>query len=230
MLLPVASEDSPFRVLVLTADDQLGRTLYVNLEKAGFEVRRVAEAIMGLAIWEGFNPHLVVMDSRPGALDGLAVTRQVRSDDYRIPIVLVGTTSPDDELLALKTGADDYVAEPVKVPSLLARVVAQLRRAYKYNLPPEEKEELQPFWEQDEESTDTDAEAAPDEFAPLDEFFVGGGEGPAKPDVLPPDWMECERCDYRAPRKEFEKEDLLGRIKLVCPNCKETDVMYSLNL
>lgn len=224
MSLPIAPEDAPFRVLLLTADDNLGRQLYFLLEKAGFEVRRVTEAIMGQAIWEGFAPHLVLADTRPLGLDGLAICRRAREDESLIPILLFGSADDAQEIAALKAGADDYLPEPFRLPVVLARAVAQLRRAYRYNpqpvlVPAEEEEEdeadvMQPFWE-DEPSMATN------------------GTKPAAPpanDVLPPGWAECDLCGYRARRDEFEKEDFTGKIRLVCPSCGESEhVVYSLN-
>lgn len=243
MLLPVAPHDAIYRILILTSDDHLGRALYAANEKAGFEVRRVTEAIMGLAIWEGFNPHLVLVDARPGVFEGFTVCRQARAQDYLTPIILLGAADEADEIAALKSGADDYVGELERVPVILARVVAQLRRAFKYNVPPtkasttadaDKDSELLPFWDEEEETEDnpeSDPQAEPEEFSALDDFFFGEEtDSPPKPNVLPTGWTECELCGYRAPREQFEKEDILGRIKLVCPNCKESEhVVYSLN-
>ena len=41
--------------------------------------------------------------------------------------------------------------------------------------------------------------------------------------ALPSGWAECELCGFRAPRPRFEKEDLMGRMKLQCPSCRESD-------
>ena len=38
-----------------------------------------------------------------------------------------------------------------------------------------------------------------------------------------PGFAECRRCDYIGPRANFEKEDLLGNIKMVCPRCNNSD-------
>jgi DNA-binding response OmpR family regulator len=222
MSLPLAPEDASFRVLLLTADDNLGRQLYFLLEKAGFAVRRVTEAIMGQAIWEGFQPHLVLADTRPLGLDGLAVCRRARDDQSFVPIVLFGPAEEAQEIAALKAGADDYIAEPFRLPAIMARTVAQLRRAYRYNPQPvtvpaegeDEVDEMQPFWE-DEPSLATSAGAS--KTAPAN-------------DVLPPGWAECDLCGFRARRQEFEKEDFTGKIRLVCPSCGESEhVVYSLN-
>lgn len=225
MSLPTAPEDAHFRVLLLTADDNLGRQLYFLLEKTGFEVRRVAEAMMGQAIWEGFAPHLVLADTRPLGLDGLAICRRARDDEAMIPILLLGAPEDAQEIAALKAGADDYLTEPFRLPVILARAVAHLRRAYRYNPQPvpamveeeeEETDEMLPFWEQDGSIGSASS--------------TNGTAGTPEGDVLPPGWAECDLCGYRARREEFEKEDFTGKIKLVCPSCKESDhVVYSLN-
>lgn len=245
MFLPAAPTDASFRILILTSDDHLGRALYTAVEKAGFEVRRVTEAIMGLAIWEGFNPHLVLVDARPGFFEGLTVCRQARAQEFLAPIILLGIPDEAVEIASLKAGADDYITEPERTAVVLARTVAQLRRAFRFNIAPtidsstsDEDDELQPFWEEEEVDDDNvppqNPELIPEpakveEFAALDDFF-GETDFKSPESVLPSGWTECELCGYRAPREQFEKEDLLGRIKLVCPNCKESEhVVYSLN-
>jgi len=63
----------------------------------------------------------------PG-LTGLQVCEQARQF-YKQPILMLTAQSEEeDEIKGLETGADDFLAKPVKPKVLLARIKALLRR------------------------------------------------------------------------------------------------------
>jgi len=62
--------------------------------------------------------------------DGLDVCRDIRGSGLITPVLMLtarGRTS--EKVNGLKIGADDYVTKPFKMPEILARVEALLRRA-----------------------------------------------------------------------------------------------------
>ena len=63
------------------------------------------------------------------AIDGLTVTRVLRSERNRIPILmLTARTTTGDRVAGLDAGADDYLPKPFDLEELLARIRALLRR------------------------------------------------------------------------------------------------------
>jgi len=78
------------------------------------------------------NFDLLVLDWNLPDMSGLEVARWVRANiKARIPILFVTCHVDEADLVeALKAGADDYMCKPVRVPELLARLHALLRRAY----------------------------------------------------------------------------------------------------
>jgi len=116
------------RVLIVEDDESIALIEQKALEIEGFEVRvhaSGAEAVETIASWA---PDLVVLDQRLPDMDGREVLRSVRLTSY-VPVVIV--TALDDEALiveSLDLGADDYVVKPFKIPELMARVRAVLRR------------------------------------------------------------------------------------------------------
>jgi DNA-binding response OmpR family regulator len=89
-----------------------------------------AEALLRELRRENFD--LLVLDWNLPDMSGLEVTRWVRSNiKARIPVLFVTCHVDEADLVeALKAGADDYMCKPVRVPELLARLHALLRRAY----------------------------------------------------------------------------------------------------
>ncbi len=75
---------------------------------------------------------LVVMDWNLPQLSGLEVVRWMRTNlSSRMPVLFVTSHLDEADLVeALKSGADDYMCKPVRVPELMARLHALLRRAY----------------------------------------------------------------------------------------------------
>jgi len=61
---------------------------------------------------------------------GYDVCRAIRSQDERIPIIMLTAKGQEiDKVVGLQLGADDYVTKPFGVNELLARIAAVLRRS-----------------------------------------------------------------------------------------------------
>ena len=78
------------------------------------------------------NFDLLILDWNIPDMSGLEVLRWVRANlKTRVPVLFVTSHVDEADLVeALKAGADDYMCKPVRVPELLARLHALLRRAY----------------------------------------------------------------------------------------------------
>ena len=194
--LPPVPSDNRFRLLLLEADETTAQILLGFLEKTGFECRHATDSETGMAVFQELIPHIVIMPALTSHIDGHAFCRWIRSNST-IPILMRGAADEGAEVAAFKIGADDYLPAPLRPAVLMARVVAHLRRAYRYNTPPEPQVQDNPFG------------------LPVEDEVAA--------DALPRGWAECELCGFRGPRPNFEKEDLMGRMKLMCPSCGESD-------
>ena len=71
---------------------------------------------------------VVILDIRMPGEDGLSLARYLREHSDVAIIMLTGSSEIIDRVVGLEIGADDYVAKPVDLRELLARVKAVLRR------------------------------------------------------------------------------------------------------
>jgi DNA-binding response OmpR family regulator len=73
-------------------------------------------------------PDLIVLDLNMPEEDGLSIIRDLKHQSTVAIIMLTATASPIDRVVGLELGADDYLAKPVELRELLARIRSVLRR------------------------------------------------------------------------------------------------------
>jgi len=118
-------------VLVVEDEPDVAELIRYNLAKEGFEVRVVANGMVGLRQARDLKPDIVLLDIMIPELNGWEVCRRLKQDqDTRgIPVIMVtGRAEEGDKVLGFEMGADDYVTKPFSPRELLARVRAVLRR------------------------------------------------------------------------------------------------------
>src|SRR5204863_364748 len=72
---------------------------------------------------------LLILDVMLPDLDGFEVTRRLRADGIRVPVLfLTARDATEDKVTGLTVGGDDYVTKPFSLEELVARVRAILRR------------------------------------------------------------------------------------------------------
>jgi two-component system, OmpR family, response regulator len=74
-------------------------------------------------------PDLIVLDLNMPEEDGLSIIRDLKQRSTVPIIMLTATASAIDRVVGLELGADDYLAKPVELRELLARVRSVLRRS-----------------------------------------------------------------------------------------------------
>jgi two-component system, OmpR family, response regulator len=118
------------RLLIVEDDDRGARYLVRGLSESGHIVDRAADGETGLTLaLEGIYDVLIV-DRRLPALDGLTLTRRLREQGARTPVLMLSAIgSAADRVAGLRAGCDDYLAKPYAFAEVLARVEALVRRA-----------------------------------------------------------------------------------------------------
>ncbi len=118
-------------VLIVDGDASLAKFLSQELECEGFEAEVVHDGEAALDALRGERRRdLVVMDLNLSRLDGMSLIQRVRSEQPRLPmLVLTARNRVEDKVLALQSGADDFMVKPFSFAELMARVNALMRRS-----------------------------------------------------------------------------------------------------
>ena len=116
-------------ILVADDDSQICEALERSLRYEGYKVVTVQDGGLAISEIEENPPSLLVLDINMPEVDGIQVTRYVRSVGIDIPIcILSARDEVQDRVAGLEAGADDYMIKPFAFEELLARIKALLRR------------------------------------------------------------------------------------------------------
>ena len=115
---------------VLVVDDEpLVRDVLIRyLQREGFDTLEAADGDTARTLVATEDLQLVVLDLMLPGTDGLSLCRWIRSRSDLPVIMLTARGEPDDRIVGLEVGADDYVSKPFSARELVMRVKAVLRR------------------------------------------------------------------------------------------------------
>jgi signal transduction histidine kinase/CheY-like chemotaxis protein/AraC-like DNA-binding protein len=120
-------------VLVVEDNDEM-RQFLRNILGKHYRVLDAPNGKEGLEIATTQIPDLIISDVMMQGIDGIELTRKLRSELHtsHIPIILLtAKTSIDSKLEGLETGADDYITKPFSTTYLLARIENLLEQRQK---------------------------------------------------------------------------------------------------
>jgi two-component system KDP operon response regulator KdpE len=119
----------PIRVLVVEDEPQMQKFLTLALESEDYRTVEATTGKEGSDLARTYNPDLVLLDLGLPDMDGMEVTRMIRSYSTKPIIVISARGQEDDKIRALDAGADDYLTKPFGTGELMARIRVALRHA-----------------------------------------------------------------------------------------------------
>ncbi len=121
-----------FRVLIVEDDEAQAKFAATLLMKSGLETLAITDPLNVMAAVHEFQPDLILMDLYMPGANGIELTQVIRSRNTFafIPIVfLSGEDDPEKKILALHSGADDFLTKPVRPQFLVATVNSRIKRS-----------------------------------------------------------------------------------------------------
>ena len=118
-------------ILVVEAEPAIQQLIGVNLSRAGYRVTCVAHAEAALESLGVELPEMVLLEWDLAGQSGIALIRRLRAHPHArdVPIIMVSARDGEqDKVLALESGADDYITKPFSPREMIARIHALLRR------------------------------------------------------------------------------------------------------
>ena len=117
------------RALLVEDDRRLLATLRRGLADSDITADIAADGEEGLAAASAVLYDVVVLDVLLPLVDGIELTRRLRSRRVTVPIImLTGLDAVEDRVRGLEAGADDYLVKPFALRELVARIRALVRR------------------------------------------------------------------------------------------------------
>ena len=119
-----------FHILVAEDDKNTRRLMEAVLKEHGYHPILACDGLEALKLLDTHHVDLVILDIMMPGMDGYEFTRQLRTTDYTLPILMVTAKQlPEDKRKGFIVGTDDYMTKPVDEEEMILRIRALLRRA-----------------------------------------------------------------------------------------------------
>ncbi|WP_188802984.1 response regulator [Sporolactobacillus putidus] len=123
--------NSGARLLIIDDEAQIRKLLSVALRAYHFEIFEASNGADGIRQASTIRPDLIVLDLGLPDESGIDVLRTIREWSQIPVIILTVKEREEDKILALESGADDYVTKPFGMGELIARIRVALRHTAK---------------------------------------------------------------------------------------------------
>ena len=118
------------RILVIEDEKNLRQQLVTRLQQQGYAVDAASDGENGLFMATEYPFDAAVIDLGLPKLSGIDVIKQLRTNGFELPILILTARSRwQEKVEGLEAGGDDYLAKPFHFEELLARLRALIRRA-----------------------------------------------------------------------------------------------------
>ncbi|MHA4412503.1 response regulator transcription factor [Bacillus cereus] len=119
-----------YKILIVEDDLNIASLLQSHIQKYGYEANIVDNFDNIIDIFNKTRPHLVLLDVNLPKYDGFYWCRQIRHEST-CPIIFISARAGEmEQILAIESGADDYITKPFHYDVVMAKIKGQLRRIY----------------------------------------------------------------------------------------------------
>ncbi|MFT7683571.1 MAG: diguanylate cyclase (GGDEF)-like protein [Moritella dasanensis] len=118
--------------ILIIDDSKIERVIIRSyLQHLNHEVFDAENGETGIALFAQCNPDIVLLGVVMAGINGYQVATQIRQEyaDWVPIIFLSGKTSPEDVMIGIEAGGDDYLPKPIQKQILIAKMTAMERIA-----------------------------------------------------------------------------------------------------
>lgn len=110
-------------------DTSIAYIIDKTLEKLGVDKKGFITGQSFIDAYDEQKPDLILLDIMLPDTSGIELLKYVRKDDKEIPIIIISALFNEmDKVIALDSGADDYITKPFGLLELTSRIQAKLRK------------------------------------------------------------------------------------------------------
>lgn len=116
-------------IMIVEDDDFNFAYLKEILTATGLEIKRAENGKQALEFANSLNPELIVMDIKLPLMNGLDVTRKIRENGNKVPIIAqTAYAMSEDKNVCLEAGCDDYISKPIHKELFLKKISYYLHK------------------------------------------------------------------------------------------------------
>lgn len=121
-----------YRIFLVEDDSVIAGEMKRVIDSWGFETKCAEDFRSVLEEFSAFDPHLVLLDLALPFYNGYHWCTEIRRTSS-VPILFISSAADNMSMvMAMNMGADDFIAKPVDMNVLVAKIMAVLRRCYDY--------------------------------------------------------------------------------------------------
>ncbi|ENQ3111348.1 response regulator transcription factor [Bacillus cereus] len=119
-----------YKILIVEDDLSIASLLQAHIQKYGYEAVIVDNFDNIMESFNSVRPHLVLLDVNLPKFDGFYWCRQIRHEST-CPVIFISARAGEmEQIMAIESGADDYITKPFYYDVVMAKIKGQLRRMY----------------------------------------------------------------------------------------------------
>ena len=119
-----------YRIFIIEDDFSLARAMKKQIESWGHEVRCAEDFQNVMQAFMEYDPHMVLVDIMLPFFNGYHWCSEIRKIS-EVPVIFISSVSDNMNIvMAMNMGGDDFIAKPVDLNVMTAKMQALLRRTY----------------------------------------------------------------------------------------------------
>lgn len=119
-----------YRILIIEDDFSMAQAMKKQIESWGNEVFLITDFQNVISEFAKINPHMALVDIMLPFFNGYHWCSEIRKIS-NVPVVFISSASDNMNIvMAMNMGGDDFIAKPVDLNVMMAKVQALLRRTY----------------------------------------------------------------------------------------------------